>query len=89
MKSRLADGKKNIIGSQILKLREKSGWSKKELAAKLQVMGSDLSELSVHRIEQGTRLVRDIEMNDLCRIFSVTPDQILGFTNPAWSNSNT
>lgn len=74
----MAERKKNLTGSRILNLRTANGWSQKELAAKLQVQGCDLSDLSVHRIEQGSRLVRDIEMNDFCRIFKVTPDQLLG-----------
>lgn len=68
---------KNIIGANVKKLRKKAGLTQKELAAKLQVEGFDFSDLSILRIEQGTRFVPDYEIVALADYFKVTTDMLL------------
>ena len=74
-----SEQKKNLIGSYICRLRKERQLSQRALAAKLQVLGYDFSELTILRIEKGIRLVTDIELKILCEFFQVTPNQLLGF----------
>ncbi len=74
-----SEPKKNLIGEQIRELRQKRGLSQRTLAAKLQVDGYDFNDLTILRIEKGTRLVTDIELRALCKFFRVTPNALLGF----------
>lgn len=43
---------KNIIGSNLKKLRKKAGMTQKTLAEKLQLEGRDFTDLTILRIEQ-------------------------------------
>ena len=72
-------GRKNLVGEEVCRLRKQCGLSQKELASRLQINGCDISEVSVLRIEKGTRLVRDVELELLCRILHTTPGLLLGF----------
>ena len=47
--------------------------SQKEMAAQLQVQGYYFSELTILRIEKGKRLVTDIELKILLRLFPHHP----------------
>ena len=68
---------KNIIGSKIKRLRKASGLTQKGLAEKLQLEGHDFSDLTILRIEQGTRFVPDYEVVILADYFNVTTDELL------------
>ena len=57
------DGKsKNIIGKKIKKLRKERNLTQKHLAELLQLEGHEFSDLTILRIEQGTRFVPDYEI---------------------------
>ena len=75
-----SEPRKNLIGQDIYRLRKKQQLSQRAMAAKLQILGYDFSELTILRIE-GIRLVTDIELKILCEFFHVTPNQLLGFDN--------
>ena len=49
---------KNIIGAKIRRLRLEHHWTQKHLAELLQLEGYDFSDLTILRIENGTRLSR-------------------------------
>ena len=70
------NGKKNICGNRIRAARKAMGLSQQELAAKLQVEG--INRDSISRIEIGTRFVADFELATLCKILSVSSDELLG-----------
>ena len=53
---------KNIIGKKIKSLRKNKGLTQKSMAAQLQLLGYDFSDLTILRIEQGTRFVPDYEV---------------------------
>ncbi len=76
-----AHNKKNLIGDQIRALRKERGLSQRDLAAKLQLAGYEFNDLTILRIEKGTRLVTDIELDGLCRFFRITPNQLLGYSD--------
>ena len=72
------DGKsKNIIGAKIKELRKNNGLTQKALAEQLQLRGHEFSDLTILRIEQGTRFVPDYEVVILADFFSTTADELL------------
>lgn len=68
---------KNIIGNNIKKLRKQKGITQKALAEKLQLEGFEFTDLTILRIERGTRFVPDYEIVALADFFNVTTDELL------------
>ncbi len=68
---------KNLIGNNIKTLRKRMGITQKTLAEKLQLEGHEFSDLTILRIEQGTRFVPDYEVVVLADFFKVTTDELL------------
>ena len=68
---------KNIIGNKIKLLRKEKNLTQKGLAEKLQLEGHEFSDLTVLRIEQGTRFVPDYEVVILANFFGVTADELI------------
>ena len=72
------DGKsKNIIGLKIKQLRKERNLTQKHMAELLQLEGHEFSDLTILRIEQGTRFVPDYEVVILADFFGVTTDTLL------------
>ena len=72
------DGKsKNIIGVKLKELRKAKGLTQKHLAELLQLEGHEFSDLTILRIEQGTRFVPDYEIVILSNFFGITSDELL------------
>ena len=72
------DGKsKNIIGSKIKQLRKEKKLTQKHMAELLQLEGHEFSDLTILRIEQGTRFLPDYEIVILADFFGVTTDTLL------------
>lgn len=72
------DGKsKNIIGKKIRQLRIKQGLTQKALAGKLQLEGYEFNDLTILRIENGTRFVPDYEVKALAYAFCVSYEYLL------------
>lgn len=68
---------KNIIGKKVRSLRTERKMSQKYLAEKLQLAGYDFSDLTILRIENGTRFVPDYEVKALAMIFGVEYSELL------------
>lgn len=68
---------KNIIGNKIKLLRKEKNLTQKGLAEKLQLEGHEFSDLTILRIEQGTRFVPDYEVVILANFFGITTDELL------------
>ncbi len=68
---------KNIIGKKVRALRQERCWTQKGLAEKLQLEGYDFTDLTILRIENGTRFVPDYEVKALAMIFEVSCDELL------------
>ena len=71
------DGKNNLCGKNVAKLRNNLGISQRILANKLQILGLDVDKNAIQRIEAGKRFVTDIELFYLCKVFEVTYDELL------------
>ena len=72
MKIYWSGNSKNIIGDKIRRLRKEKGWTQKTLATQMQLNGLDMTELTVLRIENGTRFVPDYEVKALAKLFDVS-----------------
>lgn len=72
------DGRKNLIGSQLVRLRENYSLSQRDLAHKLQLAGYNLDKNVITRIENYQRFVTDIELKGICEVFHISLDDLLG-----------
>lgn len=79
-KPRRLPGKRNIVGSNVTRLRKQMGLKQKELAARLQSMGMDISESALSRLECQERLVQDFELPTLARALGTTVEMLLDLT---------
>ena len=69
---------KNLIGQRVKELRTERQLSQKALAEQLQLTGYEFNDLTVLRIEQGTRFVPDYEVVALADFFHVSCEYLLG-----------
>lgn len=69
---------KNRIGKRVKELRTERQLSQKALAEQLQLAGYEFNDLTVLRIEQGTRFVPDYEVVAIAEFFNVSCEYLLG-----------
>ena len=55
-------GRSNLAGRRIQQAREEAGLSQEQLAARMQLLGIELGQNAVSRIERGLRVVPDFEL---------------------------
>lgn len=65
------DAPRNIVGRQVMLIRNERGWSQEKLAAVCQIKGWDISRGVVARIEGGVRWVADFEVLKLASALRV------------------
>lgn len=65
-------GRKNMISDRVKTARMNQHMAQGELAAKLQVMGVNIDQQMVSKIENGNRQVTDFELVCICRCLDVT-----------------
>ena len=70
------DGKNNICGKNVARLRKELNISQRALADKLQILGIDIDKNAIQRIEAGKRFVTDIELKALSSLFNVTMEKL-------------
>ena len=68
---------RNIIGPIVRDLRTKKGLTQAALAAKLNIIGWDLSRDTLAKIEAQTRWVADFEIPLLAKSIGITPSELL------------
>lgn len=68
----------NLSGRQIRKARLELGLSQEELAVKLQLLGLQVGQMAVSRMETGKRIIPDFELPVLAQALGVTTDWLLG-----------
>lgn len=71
------DGKNNICGRNVAKIRTEIGISQRELADRMQLAGLDMDKNAIQRIEAGKRFVTDIEIIGLSRVLGKSVDDLL------------
>lgn len=67
--SKYKDGRCNISGTKIKYLREKQHISQEQLSAALQLIGLDITQKAISRIETGERVVPDFELLFFSNVF--------------------
>lgn len=72
------DGRKNIIGDNLKKIRHSKKLTQKDVAVKLQLKGIECDRLTILRIENGLRFVPDYEIKLLCEVLEISYDKLLG-----------
>ena len=71
------NGKSNLSGERVRQERERLKLSQEKLAAKLQLLGIDVTQKSVSRIETGDRVVADYELLALAKALDVSVEYLL------------
>ena len=75
--NRAPDGKNNICGANVARLRKSMGISQRELAQRLQIAGLDIEKNGIQRIESGSRFVTDIELGFLSKVLASDINELL------------
>jgi hypothetical protein len=71
-------GTRNIVGARVTQARLSKGMKQKELLAKLQTAGIEISTPALSLLEGQKRPVSDLELNALADILEVSADWLLG-----------
>lgn len=76
--ARIFDGKKkNLIGENVKRVREKLGMSQAELSAKLELSAVYVCRGSVSRIEDYSRTVTDMELFAIAKVLGVEITELI------------
>jgi transcriptional regulator with XRE-family HTH domain len=68
---------KNLVGALLRKYREAKNISQDGLAVKLQLLGWDVTRMTITRIESRNRLVSDFEIYILATALEVNPKDLM------------
>ena len=77
MKQRTSANGKNLIGERLKLLRKEAGFSQRDLARELQLIGMDMDKNIITRIETNKRYVTDFELQALKKILTVSYDYLI------------
>lgn len=77
----LGESKVNITGDSIRKAREAAGLTQQQLSARLETLAVYVCRGSISRIENGSRVVTDIELQGLATVLHVPIESF--FSNSA------
>lgn len=75
--NKAADGSNNLCGDVVAARRKALGFSQRELADRLQLMGMEIDKNGVQRMEAGKRFVTDIELVFLSRSLDLSFETLL------------
>ena len=79
---KIIDGRKlNIIGERVKEARIKANLSQAELSAKLELLPVYICRGSISRIENGDRMINDIEIDGISKVLSVPLDYLFSKEN--------
>ncbi len=79
--NKTSDGRNNICGVNIARLRKEMRISQRELADRLQLVGLDIDKNAVQRIESGQRFLTDIELLYFCRVMNTSFETLYTIEN--------
>lgn len=77
------NGRNNLCGETVTRLRVAMGISQRQLADLLQLDGLEIDKNAIQRIEAGKRFVTDIELVHLARVLRVSYIDLLGLPDSA------
>lgn len=78
-KLKAPDGKNNICSKNLIKIRKQQCLSQRKLAQKMQILGFDVDNHVIRRIEKGERFVTDIELRALALTLNVTINELVDY----------
>lgn len=70
-------GNKNVIHMQLRLMRVRRAISQKELAARMQVLGTNIDQQAISNIENNKRVVTDFELACFCKALNCTERDLL------------
>lgn len=70
-------GNKNICGANIERLRKERGMKQTELMSQMQLLGVDINPSSLSKLEGQQRIVTDMELLAISKIFQVKIEDLL------------
>lgn len=78
-KIKAPDGRNNLCGERIAQIRKDQKLSQRKLAYKMQLLGYDVDNYFIRRVENGERFVTDIDLKIFCEALNVPVTDILDF----------
>ena len=78
-KIKAPDGRNNLCGERIAQIRKDKKLSQRKLAYKMQLLGYDVDNYFIRRVENGERFVTDIDLKIFCEALEVPVTEILPF----------
>lgn len=78
-KIKAPDGRNNLCGERIAALRKERKLSQRKLALKMQLLGYDVDNYFIRRVENGERFVTDIDLKIFCEALNVRSSDILDY----------
>ena len=75
------DNRKNVIGTNVKRLRKAAGLTQDQLSVKLQLLEYEFDRVTIGRIETGDRFVPDYEVKALADVFGVSTDRLFEKNN--------
>lgn len=67
----------NLIAGQLRQLRKKRKLSQEALAAQMQLLGVDINQRLISKIERNERFVKDYELVCFCQVLNVSEKELL------------
>lgn len=67
----------NLISHNLRRLRKDRKLSQEALAAQMQLLGVDINQRLISKIERNERFVKDFEFACFCRVLKVTEKELL------------
>lgn len=86
-KLKAENGRNNICGYNLIKIRHEKNISQRQLAKMMQLAGYDVDHHFIRRIENGERFVTDIELVALFKVLNVNIIELIDDTIPISSSS--
>lgn len=78
-KIKAPDGRNNLCGERIAQIRKARKLSQRKLAYRMQLLGYDVDNYFIRRVENGERFVTDIDLKIFCESLEVPLSEILDF----------
>ena len=78
-KIKAPDGRNNLCGKRIAQIRKQRNMSQRKLSYQMQLLGYDVDNHFIRRVENGERFVTDIDLKIFCEALDVPLSDILNF----------
>lgn len=78
-KVKAPDGSNNLCGQKLAQIRKGQKLSQRQLASKMQLLGYDVDNFFIRRVENGERFVTDIDLKIFCEALGIGLSDIFDF----------